>query len=174
MARPRKTWGQLSKATRDRYARQASARFGLTRAQVRGRYNRGTYNPGSKNPARNVPREYRTRAQGGTLQPSPQALPLPPGPVDWKRQAYDNIVWQLGDYQRPADNITVEFNADAIWDRLADGNEADWRKLAAADAETLRDWAAFQPTAAGQPDPASPRWLWVRKGNTWYNLAWYH
>lgn len=42
---PRIGWGQHSKAYRDRVARQAAERHGLSRRQVRERFNRGTYKP---------------------------------------------------------------------------------------------------------------------------------
>lgn len=73
---PKTLWGQHSKAYRDRVARQAAERHGLTRRQARERYNRGTFKP-----------ELSKRSPGFIKNPTPTTLKTNPRPKRFSERA---------------------------------------------------------------------------------------
>lgn len=167
-------FSQLSRAARDRAARIGSERYGLSRRQVRERYNRGTWNPYARgDQTLRIPREYRQYAQ------IDQAGEIT---VDWGRAAYANMRAAFG-----PDNTRGErekWNDDAVdykmrfvaSDRMA-------QIIALASPAELEAWAEIQPTPGGFPDRESWRGLppditmddiGYTRGSSWFSIFWYH
>lgn len=166
MASPKRKFGDLGKAARERAAR-AGREYGLTRRQTRERYNRGTFNPLSSDPGKRVPLEYRHfTGPGGTG-------------VDWQEAALDNLRAKFGDYFKVNDD-TLVFNAYHMSDDIA-------RLVATAGEDELSAWASIQPDADGNApdietlrDAGLPDWVTLDDIGTydddgnWYNIFWYH
>ena len=136
-----KQWGQLSASYRDRLAR-GFQRQGLSRTQVRGRYNRGTLGPvtaargHARTPERperatRWPERYREYiAKRETVQAQPPRQPS-------KRvQALTHIRTKLAHYYKYND-ATVVANVNAMTD-----TELDWTLR--ANTESLRARASVQ------------------------------
>lgn len=161
MARKRH-FGELSKQARDRAAR-AGREYGLSRRQVRERYNRGTYNPFARTARERVPVQFRAQATAA-------------GEVDWHEAALDNVRRTLGDFVKYADD-TVVYLTENVSDQMA-------RLIAMASESELLAWAKPQPDSEGNPPPIDswvglPSWvtiddLSVYVNGEWNNPFWYH
>lgn len=149
----RRQWRNLSRATRDRYAREAR-QFGLSRRQARERYNRGTYNPGSRNAADR-------------------------GPVNAPNKGVDRadlVADAIANLQRWFDD-EIKFNPQRAGAALQDHASAQaLNAIANASQNDIRDWAFYQ-----RKDDA-PQWIQAlgymekdRDGHEhWHNIFWYH
>lgn len=162
----RKQWGDLSKDARDRAASIAERRFGLTRRQVRERYNRGSYNPFARgDPLQRVPAEFRG-----------QAVEVAPGQigVDWSALALQNMTRHLGDFYK--------WSEDSVVENLSHASDELLRVIATATTDEIMEFAFIQ-----NPEEryALPRGLSVdeigyyvigkKSGKPeWVNIFWYH
>jgi hypothetical protein len=174
----RKQFGKLSKSSRDRAARIGREQWGLSRDQVRDRYNRGTFNPFARaNPELRVPREYR-RAAG--VNEAGQIV------VDWEQMAYLNYNDLLGPGSPKGE--TYKYNPRTVQDNLSRTTETVWRIIALATESELRAWASIQPDANGN-GPGDPYVFlgfpvaagitmedlgYYDRGGSWNNIFWYH
>jgi hypothetical protein len=158
----KRKFGELSKSARDRAAR-AGSRFGLTRRQVRERYNRGTYSPFANEPSRRVPTQYRPYASAGTSD------------VDWQEAALDNMRKTFEDY--------FKFNDDAVVYYTSNMSDEVARLVAMASEDELLQWASMQPDGEGNPPPIE-NWglppgitlddVSAYVDGQWNNIFWYH
>lgn len=166
MARNRK-WGQLSKATRERVARQEYAKWGLSRDAVRARYNRGTYNPLSRDPLQRLPREVRAHADPDT------------GEVDWRDLALHNMRLHLSDYFKYNDDAVVFFteNMNAATARIvAMSTEAELLQYASPQPIRQADGTFKAPPIEswGLPPGITLKDVSVTVNGEWNNVFWYH
>lgn len=153
MARQRKQWHQLSRAARDRAARQAAQDYGLNRRQARERYNRGTYSPFSRDPVKRVPKN------------APR-YPITAG-RDLKEAAVKNMDRKLGDY--------FSYNRFNVLDAIQHhASQEALAHMAGASEDELTTWASAQ-TRRGK---STPFWLrnlgWYGSDGKWHNVFWYH
>jgi hypothetical protein len=153
MAKPRKQWGQLSRAARERAAREAAKDYGLSRRQARERYNRGTYRPFSRDPVKRIP----------------ESAPRYPVSVgrDLKEAAIKNMDTKLGDY--------FSYNRFTILDAIEHHASTEaLQRLAGASEDELTTWAAAQTRRSKN----TPQWLrtlgWTDDRGKWHNIFWYH
>jgi hypothetical protein len=166
----RKQFGKLTKAARDRAAREGQE-YGLTRRQVRERYNRGTYNPLARGEKR-IPREYRDYAErgGGGVQ------------IDWHGAAYANYDHKLGPNSPSGE--TYKYNRFTVADNTDRASDQIARIMAMATENELRTWASPQPDNDGNAPPLES-WtglppglklndLGYNSGGSWANIFWYH
>lgn len=161
MARKR-TFGQLSKASRER-AERAGRQYGLNRQAVRKRYNRGTYNPLSTDPLMRLPREVRAHADES-------------GEVDWQQLALDNVRRQLSDY--------FKYNDDAVVFLTQNMNDAAARLVSLATEDELLAYASIQPDKTTGELPPIEQWnlppgitledVTVNVNGQPVNIFWYH
>jgi hypothetical protein len=174
----RRKFSQLPKAARDRAARIGDERYGLTRRQVRERYNRGTYNPFARgsNAELRIPREFRNYAQetpGGQLE------------VNWRDAAYANMYDSFGPGSRQGErhkwnNDTVYYHTQVqMSERMA-------QVIALASKSELEAWAAVQPFLGGEPPDATDAFPglppditmddigWHDANGNWHSIFWYH
>lgn len=165
MASPkRKSWGELSKRSRDRAAREAAAKYGLTRRQARERYNRGTYSPFSPNPEKRIPQSVRKH---------PQRYPRYEASADLeslRERAYQNIESALA-------AESFEYNPFAVLDAVNNRASVDALvKMGNATHDELLRWARAQNPA--QARKAVPGWKpdmgWWDDNGKWHNIFWYH
>lgn len=157
--KPRQSFGKLSQRSRDRIAAEG-ARFGLSRRQVRDRYNRGTYNPLSPNPAKQRPRnaaKYPPRELAGV---SIERL---------REDALVNIERIVGD-RFGFNSFNVEYALAHTEDR-----EVLYRLIFATEAE-LEDWAELQPQkrVRDRRRLESQGMLWHDESGTVRSFYWYH
>lgn len=135
----RKTFGQLTPRARSQ-AVNAGSQYGLTRKQVRDRYNRGTFNPFARaEPELRVPREFRGAAGEG---PGGQIV------IDWQVAAYNNYWSKLGPGSPKGE--TYQWNEFAVTAHTQDAPEAIQRLMALASEDELRAWSAPQANANGE------------------------
>lgn len=160
MAKPNRQFGELSKTARDRAAR-SGREYGLTRKQVRERYNRGTYNPFARaEPAQRIPREFRDQAViiGDRIT------------VDWQEAALANMRRQLGTY--------FKFNDDAVvYNVYTQANQDVLKVMAMASEDELTAYARIQDDHGLPPQlPAglSPESIGYYTNGKWNNIFWYH
>lgn len=164
MASRKRSFGQLSKAARERAAR-AGRDYGLSRRQTRERYNRGTFTPFARDPERRVPVQFRHFASAGSAD------------VDWQEAALDNMRATLSDYFKYNDDAVV-FYTSHMSDDVA-------RLVATASEDEILGWASVQPDAEGNfPDdpeswPGVPAGFdvsqfIVRVNDEYHNIFWYH
>lgn len=166
MARARR-FGKLSRASRERAAR-AGAEYGLTRRQVRERYNRGTFNPFARsNPDLRVPREFRNQPRTGG------------GGIDWSDAALANMERHLGMYVKYND-FNVIARAEDVYPHKS---QQVLRVIAQASENELLSWASVQDVNGAPPDidafPNLPAGLTVDDvgyytNGKWNNIFWYH
>jgi hypothetical protein len=158
MAR-KKQWHELTKASRDRAARQAAEQYGLTRRQARERYNRGTWSPFSRDPVKQIP------------------LHAPRYPVkagrDLKTAAIKNMDTKLGDY--------IKYKRESVINAIEHhASIAALTRMAGASEDELRTWASWQRSKLNpsKPESDTPYWLrnlgWYNDDNEWQNIFWYH
>jgi|SRR5215469_1181299 len=172
----RKKFSQLPKAARDRAARIGKEEYGLSRRQVRERYNRGTYNPyARKDPMLRIPGEFRRHV---IEEPGGQIV------VDWRTLAYNNMRNMFG----PGNDIGErhKWNDDVVYntahyvmsDRAA-------QLVALATKSELEAWAGVQPFLNGPPADGSDAFpglpaditmddIGYYRDGDWYNIFWYH
>lgn len=168
-----KGFGSLSKESRDRAAR-AGSEYGLSRSQVRGRYNRGTYNPFARaDPMVRVPREYRPHTEVINGKPV----------TDWQQAAYENYNKHVGPGSPKGE--TFKYNRYTVAENADHASEAIARLMAMASESELRAWASAQPDANGNPPPIEafpglPPGIKIGdlgyrdSGGSWINIFWYH
>ena len=179
--KPRRSWGSLSKRSRDRAARQASEQFGLTRRQARERYGRGTFSPFSKDPVKRIPESVRKH---------PEKYPRFMATVDetsTRESAYHHVRNALtGGFDTIGYNdFAVQANILGV--RKADGSVIPPRasfeavmKMASASEGDLRAWASYQPGKSNQtrPQAGTPAWIknagWHDGKGRWHSVFWYH
>lgn len=156
-------FGSLSKRAREQAVR-AGSEYGLTRRQVRERYNRGTYNPfARKDPLQRIPREYRESAvsEAGTVA------------VDWKEAAERNYYRLLGPGSPQGE--TFKYNHDTVIYNVQHASDAVARAMAMATEDELRQWASLQPLPDGtSPIPDADELGYYDSGGSWNNIFWYH
>lgn len=151
----RKRWGQLSRATRERYARAGEA-YGLTRRSVRERYNRGTMNPGSHNPVQRVPREWRRppgTGGGGDV-------------INAGEAAYRNVRRLMGDY--------LQFDDANLREAIRHMSTAAQLALANATEDEIAQWAKVQNAKQARGEKFPMDWAWYDSDGNWHNIWWYH
>lgn len=161
MARKR-TFGQLSKASRER-AERAGRQYGLNRQAVRKRYNRGTYNPLSTDPLMRLPREVRSHADLA-------------GNVDWQELARENIRHHLSDF--------FKYNDDAVVFYTENMSDAAARLVAQATEHELLQYASIQPDKSTGKFPPIEEWnlppgltlkdVTVNVNDQPVSIFWYH
>lgn len=152
MAKPRKQWHELTLKSRDRAAREAATKYGLSRRQTRERYNRGTYRPFTREPLKRIP-EHAPRY--------PVALGK-----DLKEAAIKNFDQKLGD--------RFKYNRFTVLDAIQHHSSAEALiRMAGASEDELITWASAQ--RKGKPTPS---WLkslgWNDEHGKWHNVFWYH
>jgi len=170
----RKRFSSLPKAARDRAARIGDREYGLSRRQVRERYNRGTYNPFARgDPEKRIPAEYRRFAEE-----TDEGLK-----VDWGRAAYANIRLRLGPGHPLGERYgyndqNVRYHAEVM------ASDAIAHIMALASEDELAEWASPQPDGEGNP-PDRESWvglppeitmddLGYERAGGWINIFWYH
>ena len=173
-----KRFGDLPKKSRERAALIGRTQWGLTREQVRGRYNRGTYNPFARgNPELRVPREYRSAA--GVTE-SGQIV------IDWEQLAYQNYNDKLGPGSPKGE--TYKYNRFTVADNLSRTSETVLHIIAMASEDDLRAWASVQPDANGNGPDSQDAFLgfpaaagvtledlgYHDDSGNWINIFWYH
>lgn len=160
----RRTWGSLTKANRDKITAQAERDYGLSRKQVRDRYNRGTFSPFARDPLKRVPTEFRR-----------QAIRTPTGQVtvDWPAAARANMRAQLGDYYK--------WNDKEVARNLSHANETVLRAISMATEDDLVSIAHIQNPleAVDLPFGLSITDIgYFTEGKDgrmeWINIFWYH
>lgn len=149
-------FGKLTKASRDRAARVGARDYGLSRRQVRERYNRGTYRPFAKRPGDRVPKHSPVRPVTG-----PDVL------NDLRDRAQQNFDRQLGD--------TFKYNRSTVVNAIQNhASVAALRRMAGASEDELLTWASVQKRYG----KSTPSWLrnmgWVDEKGKWNNVFWYH
>lgn len=160
MASRQRQWHNLSRAARDRAAREAAKDYGLSRRQARERYNRGTYSPFSRNPVKRIP------------QNAPR-YPVTAG-KDLKAAAIANMDKKLGDY--------FGYNRFTVLEAIEHhASQEALARLAGASEDELTTWAQAQTAyrmgrkGSGQK---TPHWLrtlgWTDERGKWHNVFWYH
>lgn len=133
--------------------------YGLSRKQVRDRYNRGTFNPFARTrPELRIPKEIRNYTEPTT------------GEVDWREAALANVRYYLSDYFKYNDQNVVS----AIYDYASP--EA-LRAMAMMSEDELISLAHVQDESEFLPD--LPRGLTTRdigyyRNHEWHNIFWYH
>jgi hypothetical protein len=163
VASRKRRFGELSKRARDRAAR-AGREHGLTRRQVRERYNRGTYSPFARTPEKRVPREFR-RYTDDT------------GKVDWREAALDKMRTTFSDYYQYSDDSVVYYAENMPI-------EAARLIVMSTEAEMLHWGSVGQPDkTTGEPPPIE-NWnlpggitlndVSVYVNGEWNNVFWYH
>lgn len=162
--KPRHSWGQLSRASRDRATRVAAERYGLTRRQARERYNRGTFSPFSKDPAKRVPESVRKH---------PQNYPRYQASTDLeslRERAYRNVDSALSRETFQYSDVTVR---DSVYQRAS---VDALLKMANASDDELMKWARAQNPSQGKK--LVPGWQsdfgWWDSNGKWHNIFWYH
>lgn len=161
MAKPRHSWGSMTKESRERASADA-ARYGLTRRQARERYNRGTYRPFAKDPVNRAPQNAPHKPEdfkGGT----PESLD------DLRERALANMDRRLGDdFKYVAGRFRV---VDSIYNHAP---RAALIRMAGASEDEIRAWAHYQSRGKYKP----PTWLeqmgWRDSEGNWNNPFWYH
>lgn len=156
---PRTRWGNLARSTRDRYARQARAQFGISRRSAREMYNRGTWRPAARNPEHRVPRDV-------LRNPSKYAGRNIPGVSisDLRSMALANWDRQLGDY--------FKFNRFTILENIDHASPETLSMIAGASENELTEWASYQDRkGAPQFVRASG---WKDEKEQWHSVFWYH
>lgn len=154
----RRTFGQLAKSSRERAVR-AGETYGLSRKQVRDRYNRGTFNPFARTrPQLRIPvevREYRSPTTGE---------------IDWREAALANIQYHLGDYYKYDRGVVQE----QIYDHAS---EDALKAIAMMTEDEIISLAHVQSQYEFLPN--LPRGLTTAdigyyKNHEWHNIFWYH
>lgn len=157
MARAR-TFGQLSRKSRDRAARIAFEEYGLSRRSAREMYNRGTYSPFAKDPENRVPQKIQ-REQAEDLY----------------ENARDRIREVFGD--RP------HYNDKHVKDNLRKATKRALRIIAESTDDELEDWAKVQDDNCEPPEDGTAQMINVKltdpdlgffTPNCWHNILWYH
>lgn len=128
-SRPPQVWGRLSRASRDRWAANAQAQFGLSRRSVREMYNRGTYNPGAKNPEQRIPQKVQREQNTVALRAAVVA--------NFNAQLAGSLRWTPGAQQRLANRLP-KFTAAQLWRMAAEPD--------------IRSKAHFQANQQGDDD----------------------
>jgi len=164
MAKAR-SFGQLPKNARDRAARIAKRDYGLTRRQVRERYNRGTYNPFARgDPLLRIPRELRRYAERTN-----EGIE-----VNWEEAAIGRMSAFFKDY--------YGYSADTVAYNVSQASDDVLRYMATASEDEIRDMASIQPDVNGHnPDFMDIKWPvkdedigWTDAKGKWHNNFWYH
>lgn len=154
--RPRR-WGNLSRATRDRYARQAE-QFGVSRRSAREMYNRGTYKPAARSPERRAPLAVQRH-------PEKYAAITSQNMQELQNAAIDNVNRQLGDY--------FKFNVMRVVDNIiAHGSPKTLRLIANATEDQMTSWARYSDPEEAPQFIRAAGW-YDEKGN-WHNIFFYH
>lgn len=154
----RRTFGQLSKSSRERAVRAGEV-YGLSRKQVRDRYNRGSFNPFARTrPELRVPQEVRQYQ-------SPAS-----GEIDWKEAALANVRYHLSDYFKYEDFSVVEqvyehASPEAL-KAMALMSEDELISLA-----HVQDQSEFLPNL---PRGLTTKDIGYYKNHEWHNIFWYH
>ena len=162
--KPRKSWGDLTRKSRDRAARESMQKYGLTRRQVRDRYNRGTYNPFSPAPVKKVPESVRKH---------PHKYPAYRDSDDFtalRDKAFANIDASLV-------SLTMQYNIFNVRDMIDNHATVDTlRKMADASAEDIMSWATPQTAAEARKLGAvwKAEYGWKDDNGKWHNVFWYH
>lgn len=151
----RRTFGQLTKRSQER-ALRAGDEYGLTRKQVRDRYNRGTFNPFSRTrPQLRVPTELREFT--------------PTGETDWKAAALANLRYHLSDYFKYEDYAVLEAvdrASEDVLKAMALMSEGELIALA-----HVQDESEFLPNL---PRGLTTADIGYYKNHEWHNIFWYH
>lgn len=162
--KPRRSWGSLTKRSRDRAARQAAEKYGLTRRQARERYGRGTFSPFSKDPVKRIPKSVRER---------PHDYPRYQASADLeslRERAFRNADSALSGESFQYNKFTVK---DAIYNHAS---VDALMKIANASDDELMKWARAQ--TPGQAKRLVPGWKpdfgWSDDNGKWHNIFWYH
>lgn len=174
MASRKPAWGNLTRAYRDRVAKQAYEQWGLSRRAVREMYNRGTYRPGSRDPEQRTPLKIRKQAIRKT------ATPPPPSPPDRRKELIDKIVHLLDEQF----STSVKYSGRAkralraTWERIKSVPDLEkaWKRIHTGDP---REWARFQH--GDYEEGSVPTWLRRISSRrkeagvmVWVNPFWYH
>jgi hypothetical protein len=161
MAGNGRKFSKLSPAARSRAAR-AGQEYGLTRRQVRERYNRGTFNPFARSdPSMRVPAEYRS-----------QAVRLENGQigVDWAALAQQNMISKLGDY--------FKWSEDRVVANIDRASPHVQRVMAMASESEIIELAYIQSKTEAEsiemPYDLLPDDIGYYKDGEWRNIFWYH
>lgn len=161
MAKSGRKFGSLSAAARSRAVR-AGQEYGLTRRQVRERYNRGTYNPFARtDPRMRVPAEYRS-----------QAVRLENGQigVDWAALAQQNMSGRLGDY--------FKWSEDRVVANIAHASPEAQHVMAVATEDELIALAYIQTPGEAEglqlPYGLTADDIGYYANGEWRNIFWYH
>jgi len=162
--KPRKSWGDLTRKSRDRAARESMRKYGFTRRQTRDRYNRDTYSPFSTVPAKRVPESVRK---------NPRKYPAYRDSADFellRELAFANIDSSLV-------SLTMQYNAFSVRDMIDKHASVDTlHKMADASAEDIMSWA--RPQSAAEARKLGAVWKaeygWKDDNGKWHNVFWYH
>jgi hypothetical protein len=177
--KPRQSWGDLNRRSRDRAAREA-AQYGLSRRQARERYNRGTYKPFAREPEKRVPESVRK---------NPEKYPRFLATVDesqLRQDSYEHVRHALtGGMDTIGYNDSV-VRANILGVRRADGTVIPPHasldvvlKMRSASESQLREWAKYQPSKSKSgPQTGTPAWIknagWHDGDGRWHSVFWYH
>lgn len=164
--KPNRQFGSLSKAARDRAAR-AGAQYGLTRRQVRERYNRGTYNPFARqDPLQRIPPEFRGEA---SLTPGGQIV------VDWDALALTNMNAIFGEASPYGERI--KWNEFTVMTNIANMPERVVRVMAMATEDEMYEFAYVRSRDENVRLPyglTAADIFWQDENGSWRNAFWYH
>lgn len=161
MAGNGRKFGRLSPAARSRAAR-AGQEYGLTRRQVRERYNRGTFNPFARNDlTMRIPAEFRSqpvRFENGQIG------------VDWAALAQRNMLSHMGDY--------FKWSEDRVVSNIDHASREVQRAMAMATEDEIVEIAYIQSKEEAEglqlPYGLSADNIGYYQNGEWRNIFWYH
>ncbi len=173
MAARARRWGDLSKSAQERAARIADQRYGLTREQVRRRYNRGTFNPFARgDPLLRIPAEFRHEA---VYNEQDELV------VDWGALAKQNMARVFGPSGRYGERI--KWNEHTVERNIDHAGESVLRLMAQASESELEELAFIQNPSESVALPGELKmkdigyYVGSKKNpgeREWINIFWYH